>query len=383
MTAEVRAARRRRWWRRPTLWALVVVLALVAAAVGWAWNGASGYYTYEPGNALPVTASTGCVTSGGNPHLPGGGLCARLVVPADRVHPVAGKLLMVDVLVGQTTPWQYALARLGLLDTFQRAAELHSARDVLGGAPAGQFTCQGVQEMDQATTDAPVAALRRLGYSVKATYRGSQVFLVEAGSPALKGGVRCGDLIVAVDGRPTLTAAALVHAVESHAPGTVVTVTVHRPGSGGRPVTRRVQVRLGSRPGDPKAGFLGIATQDLPTYKLPFHVGIDVGDIGGPSAGLALTLGLLDALSSGHLTGGHTVAVTGTIASDGAVGPVGGVAQKTVAVERAGATLFLVPAAEVATARREARPGLKVEGVTSLAQALDDLRAIGGTIPRT
>jgi len=60
-----------------------------------------------------------------------------------------------------------------------------------------------------------------------------------------------------------------------------------------------------------------------------------------------------------------------------------GVAQKTVAVERAGATLFLVPAAEVATARREARPGLKVEGVTSLAQALDDLRAIGGTIPRT
>lgn len=375
--------RRRAWWRRRSVLAAVVVVALLAAGAGWAWNGAGGYYTYEPGDALPITASAACKPAHGTPRLPDGRLCARLHVPADRVHPVTGKLFMVDVLVGRTTPWQYALARVGLLDTVQHAAKLVQANAVLGGAPASQFACQGAQEMDQATTDAPVAALRRLGYSVRATYHGNRVFLVQSGSPAQHGGVHCGDRIVAVAGHATLTPSSLVDTVEAHAPGTVVTVTVRRPGSGGHPVDKQLRVRLGARPGDPKAGFLGIATYDLPTYHLPFHVSIDVGDIGGPSAGLALTLGILDTLSGGHLTGGHAVAVTGTIAPDGKVGRVGGVAQKTVAVERAGATLFLVPKAEVPIARKQAGSGMKVEGVTSLTQALHELEAIGGSVPKT
>ncbi len=361
--------------------AAVVVLALIAAGIGWSWVQSGGYYTYDPGDALPVTASPTCVTSGGNPHLRGGGLCARVLLPSRRAHTDRGKVLMVDVLVGQTTPWQYALARLGLLDTFYPAAVLHRADAVLGGAPATQFTCQGVQEMDQATTDAPVAALRRLGYRVSSTYHGSRVFLVQAGSPAARAGVHCGDSIVAVDGHPTLTTPALVRAIEAHSPGSVVTLTVERDGPGGRLVERRLAVTLGERPGDPSAGFLGIATEALPTYHLPFHIGIDVGDIGGPSDGLALTLGIIDALSGGQLTGGHVVAVTGTIGPHGGVGPVGGVRQKTVAVERAGATVFLVPSSEVGTARSEADRRLRVEGVDSLAQALADLKALGGKIP--
>lgn len=373
--------RRRRWWARPSLVALVVVLALIAAGIGWSWAGSGGYYTFEPGDALPVTASSACTASGGNPHLRGGGLCARVVLPSGRAHTDHGRVLMVDVLVGQTTPWQYALSRLGLLDTFYPAAELFKSAAVLGGAPSSQFACQGVQEMHQATTDAPVAALRRLGHHVRATYHGSRVFLVRAGSPAARAGVHCGDVIVAVDGAPTLTSPALVRAIEEHTPGSVVTLAVRRVGSGGHRVERHLRVTLGERPGQPKAGFLGIGTEALPTYHLPFHVGIDVGDIGGPSAGLALTLGILDALSGGQLTGGHVVAATGTIGADGGVGPVGGVRQKTVAVERAGATVFLVPADEVGTARSEAGRGLRVEGVRSLGQALADLKALGGKVP--
>ncbi len=361
--------------------ALVVVLALLAAGLGWSWAQSGGYYTFVPGDALPVTASSTCRASGANPHFPDGGLCARVFLPAARVHAVDGKLLMVDVLVGQTTPWQYALSRLGLLDTFYRAAELYSSTAVLGGAPAGQFTCQGVQEMDQATLDAPVAALRRLGYTVRSIYHGSRVFLVQAGSPAARGGLHCGSVIVAVDGQATLTTPALVRAIEAHPPGSTVTLTVEQAGSGGRRAKRNLRVTLGKRPGDPSAGFLGIATEALPTYHLPFHVAIDVGDIGGPSDGLALTLGILDSLSGGRLTGGHVVAVTGTIGPHGGVGPVGGVRQKTVAVERAGATVFLVPASEVGTARSEAGRRLRVEGVSSLDQALGDLRALGGSIP--
>ena len=100
---------------------------------------------------------------------------------------------------------------------------------------------------------------------------------------------------------------------------------------------------------------------------------VNAGNIGGPSAGLAFTLAILDSLSSGNLTGGHRVAATGTISPDGTVGPVGGVREKTVAVQRAGAQIFFVPAAEYGDALSVARPGLQVVPVNSLAQVLSIL----------
>jgi PDZ domain-containing protein len=105
---------------------------------------------------------------------------------------------------------------------------------------------------------------------------------------------------------------------------------------------------------------------------------VNLNNIGGPSAGLAFTLGLINTLSGGKLTGGRIVAATGTICADGTVGQVGGVPQKTVAVENAHATVFLVPEAEVGQAQSKATSSLHVFGVTSLQQALHDLESLGG-----
>ena len=76
------------------------------------------------------------------------------------------------------------------------------------------------------------------------------------------------------------------------------------------------------------------------------YVTMDTGDLGGPSGGLAFALALLDVLTPGELTNGRRVAATGTIAPDGAVGPVSGIPQKTLAVRRAGVEVFLVPRAD-------------------------------------
>ena len=100
--------------------------------------------------------------------------------------------------------------------------------------------------------------------------------------------------------------------------------------------------------GDPAVPFQGMGTQ--PVYDFPFPVSINSDGIGGPSAGLAWTLGILNTLGGGNLTGGRIVAATGTIRPDGTVGDVGGVPQKTVAVERAGATA--VPRAPDPQSRR-------------------------------
>ena len=94
-----------------------------------------------------------------------------------------------------------------------------------------------------------------------------------------------------------------------------------------------------------------------------------------------MTLGIIDKLSGGHLTGNRTVAATGTIDPQGDVGDVGGVPEKTVAVERAGATVFFVPPQEYQAALSKDTPQLHVYAVSTLGQALRILQRLGGTLP--
>ncbi|MEU9231335.1 S16 family serine protease [Streptomyces subrutilus] len=117
-------------------------------------------------------------------------------------------------------------------------------------------------------------------------------------------------------------------------------------------------------------------------HKDPKDVKVDLNlaDVGGPSAGLLFSLGIVDKLdgdgSGGDLTGGRTIAGTGTIAANGEVGAVGGVALKTQAARRDGATVFLVPEAECSDAQSELPAGLRLVPVTSLTDAVNALRAL-------
>ncbi len=86
---------------------------------------------------------------------------------------------------------------------------------------------------------------------------------------------------------------------------------------------------------------------------LPVDVRIDAGDIGGPSAGLAFALAVVEVVGGRDLTGGQVVAVTGAIDVDGRVRPVGGVRQKLAGATRGAsrAQVFLVPRANLGAAR--------------------------------
>jgi Lon-like protease len=107
------------------------------------------------------------------------------------------------------------------------------------------------------------------------------------------------------------------------------------------------------------------------------RVHLRLADVGGPSAGLLFTLGIIDTLGhNGDLTGGRTIAGTGTISADGTVGPVGGVPLKTQAAHRDGATVFLVPKAECADAQSELPSGMRLVPVTTLDGALKDLKTL-------
>jgi PDZ domain-containing protein len=136
------------------------------------------------------------------------------------------------------------------------------------------------------------------------------------------------------------------------------------------------------KPTKPTA-YLGIDPQTQQDWHFPVRVTVHTQDIGGPSAGLAMSLGIIDKLSSGRLTGNRIIAATGTIDQYGNVGDVGGVAEKTVAVERAGATVFFVPSVELKTAESKATPQLHVYAVSNLNQVLRILKQLGGHVPTT
>ncbi|MER5962472.1 S16 family serine protease [Streptomyces sp. NPDC002057] len=121
---------------------------------------------------------------------------------------------------------------------------------------------------------------------------------------------------------------------------------------------------------------LGFLEKDPEQVK----VVLNLADIGGPSAGLLFSLGIVDKLDGdgdgGDLTGGRTVAGTGTITADGKVGAVGGVSLKTQAAARDGATVFLVPKAECSDAEAELPKGMRLVPVTALSDAVASLRAL-------
>ena len=127
-------------------------------------------------------------------------------------------------------------------------------------------------------------------------------------------------------------------------------------------------------------GYLGLSPDKV-------KVDLNLADVGGPSAGLLFTLGIIDKLngdgSGGDLTGGRNIAGTGTITGGGEVGAVGGVALKTQAAARDGATVFLVPKDECSDARSELPKGLRLIPVTTLKGAVSALQALhkGAPVP--
>jgi Lon-like protease len=350
-------ARTRRHWPFAVAGVLVVLLAVVL----YTSLKTAPYYELVPGQAQSVA---GLIT-----------------VPSSQGHRLAGDMLLTDVEVESMRYIQFIPAY------FDGDATVVSAGELTANLPVSEFDAEGVVDMSESELTAESVALRQLGYQVPETDSGVAIYVIDPSSPAWKV-LQVGDVVTSIDGIPTLDPSQLVSVLHSKFhPGQTVTLRV---GSIMHPTPGHdVTLKLGSirqngtvEPfigiGDPSAQIASMGTQ--PEYDFPFSLSINSDNIGGPSAGLAFTLGIIDMLTGGHLTGGKIVAATGTIHPDGSVGDVGGVAQKTVAVERAGAKLFLVPPQELAVARSKAAHGLKVEAVANLSQALADLVKIGGQL---
>ncbi len=280
-------------------------------------------------------------------------------------YPPKGKILFTTVsLAGEVNVFR-ALA--GWLDD---EVEVIPEKQITGGAPRREVRQQNIQAMVDSKLTATKVALERLGYRVSVNGDGALVTDVKVGDPA-DGQLQVGDVIRTVDGEAVTLHDQVVSKVRQHKPGDVIAIGFNRGGA-----DKTVELTSIADPeGRARIGVV-LQTNNL-KYDFPVDVSIETGLVGGPSAGLAFTLALIDDLTEGELTGGRNVAVTGTIDAAGSVGPVGGVAQKTVTARDAGAIAFLVPPEEEKDARRFAGK-MEIIPIKTLADALAALHRLGG-----
>jgi PDZ domain-containing protein len=245
--------------------------------------------------------------------------------------------------------------------------------------PPGQTTQavqqQDAQQMEQSQSDAVTAALFELGYHP--TSQHVTIGSVNPGVPAAQV-LQNADVVLAINGTAVSTLADVHREVAKVAPGDPITLTIERNGKTKTVHTTTVR----GEDGKSEIGFTPDRTATFDGLKV--HIGIDPNVIGGPSAGTALALGIIDKLTPGGLTGGRTIAGTGTVDGFGTVGPIGGIQQKIAAAAKAGASVFFAPASECSDAKAAA-PGsltlVKVATLQGAVQALDTIKSGGTSFP--
>ena len=283
-------------------------------------------------------------------------------------------------------------SKLTALDAFAGAldkdVDVQTYKERYGTSTPTEQQRLGYQSMTTAKQIAEYVAYTRLGLDASFVYGDiiieELVCLENPGPMSACKQLQLGDTITTLDGEPTPTLLDLAPLMADKKPGDIVTLTIkpaNLPEGSSLEDVKRIQ--LIADPDTPTRPIIGFIPADTRTVQLPFEVDIDTDQIGGPSAGLAFTLALLDELTPGDLMGGVKVAATGTIEEDETVGAIGALAQKAVAVKAAGAKVFLVPKGqseeELADARRAAGPSVRIEPVADLTEALAILESLGGS----
>jgi PDZ domain-containing protein len=218
---------------------------------------------------------------------------------------------------------------------------------------------------------AQIIALRRAGYEVPITSDGVEVVEIIPGSPA-EGILLPGDIIKAIGNRKINLAEEVVQQIQQKGIGEMVRLTVQRNGE-----LKEYELRTTSHMDEPQQAALKIYVRTLNWQPLlPLEIDINTGPVIGPSAGLMFVLEILDRVTPENLTGGHSIAGTGTITINERVGSIGGVKQKVITAEKAGIEYFLVPWENYEEAKEVAR-NIKVVPVGELRDALTFLEGLG------
>jgi PDZ domain-containing protein len=285
-------------------------------------------------------------------------------VPEEPSHPLTGQLLLTTVGAIGSEPGSLNLLRL--VRGYLSGDEALLPYDVVyaPGQTTEEREEQSAQQMSSSQYTAEVAALEELGYTVTPVVEGIPEGHV----------LQLGDKLLAVNGVPITGYGQLIDLMDSLEGGSTVTVQVERDG-------QTADVEVVTQGGEGEPARLGVAVG----FDTPVEVTYGIENIGGPSAGTMFALAIIDKLGDEDLAAGNIVAGTGTMDADGSVGAIGGIRQKMIGADEAGATLFLAPKANCDEVQGHVPDGLQVVAIETLDDAVAALEAmrdgVAGTLP--
>lgn len=331
---------------RPRLLAAFIAFLLLANGGGLI---DTSYYAIGPGPSTDVLAA--------------------LTIEGTRTYESKGELLITtaSVSLGPLNLWEYLLSKIS---PSQEA--IHRSRLIAPDVTDEENDLQNAAEMERSKVDAEVAAFLALGQPVS-ELPGGRVLGVLPRGPA-DGKLEVGDRIVGVNGARTDTAEEVVAGIQRLQPGAAARLLVVRADT-----ERTIDITTRAHTADGKTVAV-VGARLGRAFRLPHRVEIDTQRIGGPSGGLVFALSIIDALTEEDLTGGKTIAVTGTIAlrrdGEAVVGPIGGISEKVRSARAVGAAAFIMPAEHVADARKAGPGDMEIIGVETLSDAVTALRRL-------
>lgn len=286
-------------------------------------------------------------------------------VDGEATYPTEGELDMLTVVLegSPQSPLTWIDIALAWFDPTRAIIPLEAVYPE--GTTDEQENQQSAADMANSQQEAVAAALGELDIAYTSIVT---VQSVVDGFPA-DGVLEPGDQILTVAGEPIDGVSELSAELAQAGAGNQVVLGILREGAEQTAELVPVAASEGEN-----AVVIGI--QPGATYDFPFDVTVNLGSVGGPSAGMMLALGVYDKLTPGAITGGDHFAGTGTITADGEVGPIGGIRQKMYGADAAGAEWFLAPVANCDEVVGHIPSGLEVFAVTTLDDALDTVRTI-------
>lgn len=243
-----------------------------------------------------------------------------------------GSFMLTTVRMGRANIYSFLIAK------FSDYQKIYPLEDIMGEEESEEeYNVRQLHLMDSSKLSAIEVAYKKAGIPVKFEYKGVYVLNVVESMPAHEK-LLPGDRIFKVDNQDFSSSDEFIQYVSEKEAGEVLTLTYERGNKVGE-----TEIAVQTFPEDKTKVGIGIGLVDDKEIQVEPDVEIHSDEIGGPSAGFMFALEIYNQLTKEDMTRGYHIAGTGTISSSGKIGRIGGIEQKIVAADRAGAEIFFAP----------------------------------------
>ncbi|KON89208.1 hypothetical protein AF332_21970 [Sporosarcina globispora] len=293
------------------------------------------------------------------------------IIEVENGYEEQGSFMLTTVRMGRANIYAYVAAK------FSKYQELYPIEEIRAENETDEeYNVRQLHLMATSKLAAIETAYKKAGIPIDYHYNGVYVLNVLPDMPA-HGKLQAGDRIFKVDGKEFMSSDEFISTVSQKQDGNEITLTYER-----QDKIKETSITLKKLKETGKPG-VGITLVDDKEIEVEPAVNINSEEIGGPSAGLMFSLEIYNQLIKADLTKGYKIAGTGTINSEGTVGRIGGIEQKIVAADKAGAEIFLAPNEEGAAdsnykaaveTARDIKTEMKIVPVDTFDDAVEYLR---------